>query len=504
MGDADSLSPSRKRPRTNSFETNSDKLELFTAWCRNVPIDLSKIRFEQTADRGLSVVATVAIAADEPTLSVPIRAVFSVATAVRSKIGQAVLSSQTAGGKPVSARAIMMVAMIDGRARSDSFWHAFFNVMPERYEDPLWWAPETREQLLVGTQLLHDAARHERVLRQTYDEFFPALTLENPELFPAKRFTLDAFRWARSALSSRCLSDTAFKASLSGPSISSGGESNGDEIGHVQLTAVESARLVHDCEAFLCPVLDMTNHNHSTFVKMGLFVSDGSKHVGLHVEGGVAQGAEVFNNYGKCRTNLQFLLGYGFCMPENSADTVPLQLGVGMASGAPEGSVKRQALELSGLRLEEVHDLSRSQPLPPRILATLRILLADNGCVRKLLSTGSAESLLAALQDAMPPSPSDPDCELRALSVLGGQLFKMRDALGEMQNSGSGQVAERYVALYREGQKAVLSSAIKAVGDAQQSWADRHGVALPGDDSSEEGEEEGEEEEDGEKEVEED
>merc|ERR1712014_274958 len=84
------------------------------------------------------------------------------------------------------------------------------------------------------------------------------------------------------------------------------------------------------------------------------------------------------------------LLGHGFCLPHNPADVVPLRLGAGVAASAAESKVRQRALHEAGLEPLELHELSRRQPLPPRLLATLRILLMREAALSNLLCKGTA------------------------------------------------------------------------------------------------------------------
>lgn len=491
-------------------EALQGKIDRFCAWCRDIGIDLKKVRIVQTAECGLGVLAREAIGADEPALAIPWEAVLTVASVVRSPLGQAVLSSKAVEGGKVSAQALMYIAMIDGLARPESRWHAWLDLLPKEHADPLWWSAEERGRLLAGTQLLHDAARHEEQLREVYGGLFPALSQEQPSLFPSERFTFEAFRWARSSLSSRSFAEEGLEKLLAG------GSSEGVRPADSRLTEAERARIAQDCPAVVCPLLDFTNHDPGTRVRVGLLAAEGQRppRLALAVEGGVAAGAEVLNNYGNSRTNLQFLLGYGFCVAQNPADTVPLRLGASPALRA--SAVKQRALQRTGLKLEELHELSRREPLPPRLLALLRVMLVEEGSLAEMMrpagkkakKAAAAEAadaaLLAALQQPLPPEAAEPQLELEVLDALLQQLLRKRQGIRGGPAPAGASHAERHAAHYRQGQLEVLAVVIKALGSARQEWCQRHPEALQDDEEGEEEEEmEDEEEEEGEDEEEE-
>lgn len=480
------------------------KIEFFSSWCRGIGIDMARLRICSTVDRGLCVIATESIAANEIALCIPLDAVLTVAGVARSELGQQVLESKALGGNAVSAQALMYMAMIDGRARSESHWHPYLNLIPAEHSDPLWWSAAERERLLSGTQLLHDAARHEEQLREVYASLFPALSQELPSWFPAERYTFEAFRWARSSLSSRSFSDTVLENVLCDGSPA--GAHDGTRAACTQLSPGEHARLVLDCPAILCPLLDLTNHDPGAAVRVGLIPRAQRTHVGISVQACVAAGCEVLNNYGNGHTNLQFLLGHGFCIPHNLEDTFPLRLG---ASRAVKGSaVKQRALQKCGVQLDELHQLSRQQPLPPRLLASLRILLLDDRSLarkmrifdRKVLCFGTErrafeqedsqvvkDSLLDILTQPLKPTASEPHCELDVLDTLYQQLSQKKQAIDGKPVPAQAVIAERNAAHYRAGQLEVLTLALEAVDSAKQAWCRSHGFAVDGEEGGIEG-----------------
>ncbi|CAJ1437881.1 unnamed protein product [Effrenium voratum] len=143
-----------------------------------------KVRVFRSEDPGLGcgLLATQPIAAGE-VVSVPVGCVLTLPAAARSVVGQALLRRLEGQGR-VSAQALMYLVMIHGRHEASSAWHEYLRQIPWRHGDPLWWAPGERRQRLAGTQLLHDADRHEAQLRAVHGALFPALSREMPHLFP--------------------------------------------------------------------------------------------------------------------------------------------------------------------------------------------------------------------------------------------------------------------------------------------------------------------------------
>ena len=217
---------------------------------------MSRVRIEQSSSGlGLGLRAAEDIKGGEIALSVPVDALFTVAAAAETEIGQAVLSSAARRNRRVSAQALMYIVMLDGWHNPASKWHSYLRLIPATHNDPLWWTDSERQERLEGTQLFHEASRHMAQLRDVYDSLFPALSQELPNVFPAQRYTFQAFLWARSSLSSRCFSNQQLATWL---------QSDSDELPALHET--EGRGLVNDCPAALCPLLDMTNHNPETWL----------------------------------------------------------------------------------------------------------------------------------------------------------------------------------------------------------------------------------------------
>lgn len=464
------------------------KLQGFMDWCRVLGVPLGKLRLETSSGRGLGVFTDAAIGADEVALTIPLEAVLTVSRAVRSDVGQAVLGSQVFHGERISSQALIYLVMIDGRERAESCWHPWLQLLPATFSDPLWWERCERDRLLAGTQLAFEAARHESILQDVYSGLFPALSDELPGVFPSARFTIDAFRWARSALSSRSFSLAALETLLP---VAGGNVSAVAVPDSFKLTPQEESRLRPDCPAMLCPLLDFTNHCADTTVHVGLAEAGGGRppmHLGLRVVGGVPAGAEVPNNYGACRSNLQLLLGYGFALPGNAADTLPLKLGASPAVSA--STVKQQALERAGLQPEQVHELSLSKPLPAALLALLRVMVmtekalmkrakaAGVGALRKVsgeLPTGAADAFLAALCEPLPPCVRG-GCELDVLGALRQQLLRKKQLLEAVRLDPERTQNERHASHYRRGQMDIAAAALAAVDKAEGDWRQKYGI----------------------------
>ncbi|CAE7353072.1 SETD3 [Symbiodinium sp. KB8] len=435
-------------------------IEAFCKWCQEQSCEMSRVRIEQTSS-GLGLLAAQDIKAGEIGLSVPIDALLTVAAAAKTEIGQTVLSSAAARNRGVSAQALMYIVMLDGWHNPASRWHSYLRLIPATHNDPLWWTDSERQERLAGTQLFHEAARHMAQLRDVYDSLFPALSQQLPSVFPAERYTFQAFLWARSSLSSRCFSNKQLSTWL---------HSDGHELPELPALETEEKSLVNDCPAALCPLLDITNHNPDVEVHVGLVRSAGTIHLGISATSAVATGCEFFNNYGSCRTNLQLLLAHGFAVPKNSADTLPVKI---RSDDSTRPELQRKALELAGLNTAEVHELSLSDLLPVKLLALLRILCMSLDCL-DMYYVKEGAALLQKLQSPVPVEYCD-RCEMQVLSTLEGQLLNQKSRIRPADMSAA-SAPERHAAVYRAGQLEIISEALKEIQRRRKHFCGENGL----------------------------
>ena len=456
----------------------------FEAWCRRRGCCMEKIKITKTSALGFGIETKSAVEADEVALSIPVDLLLTVAAAARSQVGKSLLKSQTTQGQRVSTQALLYVVMINGLHDPSSPWHEYLRLIPEVHGDPLWWTPESCQEWLQGTQLLHEVQRHLDQLSAVYDSLFPALSEELPLVFPEKHFTFQGFLWARSCLASRAFTEEHLNSFLSG-------EKNLQK-NNWQLTADESARLLPDFSGMLCPLLDTANHDPAVQVKVGLCKSssDGQLHLGMSQNRRVDAGQEYFINYGNHRSNLELLLGHGFCEPQNPKDTFPLKLGSN--SRITASKVIQDALKMSALDMDEIHVLSLRKLFPERLLAILRLIYLPYEDLERLCLEGK-DALLGIL---MHPIAFElcPNTEMQVMFTLKSELLRKQKQIPESSPEGSLPSApsyedwcEYYANLYRAGQHEILTAALLEADARLLDLSVRRKLAS---EASEEGEEE--------------
>ena len=96
----------------------------------------------------------------------------------------------------------------------------------------------------------------------------------------------------------------------------------------------------------LIPGVDSLNHARaqpvSWVVSRAPLAAESQGTISLVARTVVDRDAEIFNNYG-AKPNSEFLLGYGFTLPDNPDDTIVLKIGGGTSDDAPRHEVGRAA-----------------------------------------------------------------------------------------------------------------------------------------------------------------
>ncbi|KAF0302495.1 SET domain-containing protein 4 [Amphibalanus amphitrite] len=225
-------------------------------------------------------------------VSIPLSLLVSSATALRSELGAALRAARPA----VSAQlAVSLWLALERRRGADSGWRPYLASLPSAYTTPAYCEPRELsadllpEALLSAARLQHAAVRRNllrarRLLRETSAPCVAGWELSEEELRHA---------WVTVKTRAMCVE----------PEEDLGNAPSG----------------LKDDNCALAPFLDLFNHRPGATVYSS--VSDGCYR--LMTEHGVAAGEQVFIDYGP-RDNLQLVLDYGFVVPGNERDAVPV------------------------------------------------------------------------------------------------------------------------------------------------------------------------------------
>ena len=225
-------------------------------WCRLQGVVLDGVKLD-----GRRLVATRDLAVGHCAISVPKAAVLSTDQAMASDIGQRILAHPgllvvqdlerqrrlwLAGARhldlaqgAVTRRSVLYAFLIHLRGSGGS-WGAYADALPKSYGSPFTWA--TRE---LGAELRDEVSKWREHLDAQYAALFPAMSVAEPELFPAEVFTREAWMWAHLSYETRCFPKDCGEQAAVGH-----GAGGRDEVED------------EDEDGVLVPLVDMLNHDH--------------------------------------------------------------------------------------------------------------------------------------------------------------------------------------------------------------------------------------------------
>lgn len=232
----------------------------------------------------------------------------------------------------------------------------WFASLPSSFVTPLTIDEDEMYSLLSGSPALYLAVRLREELREMYDDWLlPYAVNKQPQAFPLHKCTFERFMYVHSICDSR-----AFRI---------------DDI------------------TLLAPFADMANHRTlgSPSVNLrarGWRMTDAPNELGLELvvsaSSPISAGKELCISYGAL-ANGQLLLHYGFAIPNNPADSLPITLSMpeNDASVCPTKKLIFLHLDNSGL-ISLNHELTLDDPLPAGLLASTRLLVMDEVDIQPL------------------------------------------------------------------------------------------------------------------------
>jgi hypothetical protein len=297
--------------------------------------------------------------------SIPQEIVLDTDAAWASELGSTVrilCAGAGAGGAVTCGEMLMLwLFMAQGRAWEGHPWHVYLASMPtpEMCTDPFHWGDELLQAELEGTILYTEIVQEKRALRASAEHLCRSIRQARPQTPGITGLTFASIIWARAMYVSRAfapqlhsttrLAGTGAGAGQGGRGLKGAEAEVGAEVGagagggdgvslvyvpraakwHSEGPGAHGADAAHitddkdeDAAGVMLPLLDAFNHDHDSNIRWRATAAAVSFEAG---EGGVQPGAEVFSNYG-LRGNAELLCSYGFCVPDNPADTVLVKL----------------------------------------------------------------------------------------------------------------------------------------------------------------------------------
>lgn len=368
-------------------------------------------------------------------------------------------------------------------ALSPSPWYPYLAILPETADDPLTWAEEEVKVELAGTNLAHYLVNRRADLRSELEHARKAVG----DMFDSDVLNWKNWLWANGSVYSRAFPGrwTPFSAT------------KGPEFFELGNPAVEP------CGLALLPFLDMINHNPKAKVDWtsgpgtsGTLPDSGEIRVRFAhpaTADPIPAGNEVFNNYG-AKSNEEFLIGYGFVLPNNPSDAVRVLVndaraqdpefarkkavlsGLGGSDGQQKGD-EEFGVGDKGFGVEEgqhLFHLRLVEPLPAVLVKLMKCLC---------LATWELDAI-DSKQYSTDQALDMPQVVLRAYSRLYELLRSKRDAIvktsdnaakrrkKEEKKGGAAAVDLRIqyrtkcAAILREGLQTILETAMQACAEA--------------------------------------
>lgn len=294
----------------------------------------------------------------------------------------------------------------ESEASGEVDWGIWMQSLPSEFITPCSVDEDVVEERLDGTYMMGFVFQLRDELQMLYEEWvIPYAVERNSKYFPKDSMSLELFLWAHSCVESRSFS-------LGRKELVDSDTGCSDETSKEDASSSDGNLEDDEKVTVLTPFADMMNHSCSLD---GVNVTADAWWPGdeerahclpgfqMFVTKEVATGEELFISYSN-HDNAMLLLHYGFAVSGNPNDKIPLNL--------EEPECLKQVM-LLGLacdgKLDGLHyDLTVTDPLPPLLLATMRLLHLEGkdleACTRttdflKPVSVQNERKALDALKD---------------------------------------------------------------------------------------------------------
>jgi hypothetical protein len=272
----------------------------------------------------------------------------------------------------------------------------------------------------------------EEGLKELYSQLFPALSQALPQYFPRALFSWANFRWASMVLDTHSVrvvvpppAPAADKAMVgdNGVQYDEEEEEEGEAGGYDATTLSAGPTTI----TVVLPLAVLPRHHPYACTVAALGSSAGEGPLTLHSLAPVAEGDPIHLAVGRGPTSAELMLRRGRIADANPFDALrfpfPAQI--------PLTHAKLALLQRLGLEDDiraRSHFLRGHDPLPAKLIDTLRVIFLPDDAVERLLATASAGGLVAL--------PTDVDAQVAALmegslrSLLSGLTAAGPEATG--------------------------------------------------------------------------
>lgn len=225
----------------------------------------------------------------------------------------------------------MALWLVHEKASADSFWKPWLDILPEVVPSSLNFNDQELAEM-QGSMMQSITARRKITIAQEHAEVMRILQVNYTSMFPNETFTLEAYHWASTIVSSRSIVVST---------------------GNVTVP-------------LLVPFVDLAQHDHHANTTYE-FDDDNNFKVVTNEQFNTSQPVKLSIGY---RSNAQLILSHGITLDSNEFDQV--QLNVQVSEDDPFVSVKRKILAGAGFGEDRSYMVTK-QGLSSDLLAAMRI-----------------------------------------------------------------------------------------------------------------------------------
>lgn len=248
-------------------------------------------------DTGRGLMAETYVPRNQVIVSIPLELLITLSVVERSGIGW--LFSK-ANAVPLLAQQVLAAFLVwEKHLGQRSVWEPYLNSVPLEYSMPLFCSNEELE--LLPSVLLKPILSHRNKVIDTFSDLRRILNMQCWKCWHCSEslssiIQCDQYWWAWCAVNTRCI--------------------------YLDEKVLSHSLKIQDnsCLA-LAPYLDMFNHSNDVDVKVGLSSDKNSYEIQTLVP--FAKNTQVFIHYGD-HSNLKLYTEYGFIIPQNPYDYIPL------------------------------------------------------------------------------------------------------------------------------------------------------------------------------------
>lgn len=415
-----------------------------------------EVRTDERGERGeRGVFATRDLAPGELLLRIPngilVTGNFARRDSVVAAVFQAVddanledtLEEYASSDKDTAAIVVLLIAEV-ARIKSgkESVWKPWIDSLPKSFNSPVTVPQEVLDRRLMSSPVHIIATEIRAELEVLFKKFLVPFAVERfPDAFPPHVVTYDLFLWAHCVTESRAfdMSEGSVK------SAESAGTSQGmsvlapfaDMINHCS-----DPTRVNACAKRWCPPCISSVQSDT----VGFQVS-----VGCHP---VQKGSEVLISYGSL-DNARLLLHYGFAELPNPSDQIKLTLCEPEDNSVDLTAKKELLLGLAnGGALGTVHELNIDDPLPGKLLASVRLLsMTEEEAASVTIHTDFGQALSQRNENATVSFLKDVLCHLS----VNSSCACVDEFTGKYANF------ERFCAVYMQSSQDVIQLALSTI-----------------------------------------